>query len=247
MKVSVVTVCYNVEDILEDTIKSVVSQTYGDFEYIIIDGASKDGTIDIIKKYSDKIAYWISEPDKGIYDAMNKGILAATGEYIIFMNAGDRFADSKVIEKVAPLLGNSTVVCGMWNKCFSNGIVKVTKPRDFDLLLTDMPLCHQATFVSLAYHRQHLYDCSFRYSADYDFFYKAWRNKEKFLEIPIVVADFIMDVGMTTTHLRGSMMERSKAWKGEKNLIWRRLNLHYQVARIRFVIFIRDVLGILKR
>ena len=100
MKISVVTVCYNAADTIEKTILSVLNQTYHDIEYIIIDGGSTDGTVEIIRKYADKIAYWVSEPDKGIYDAMNKGIEVATGEWINFMNAGDRFYKSDVIKLI---------------------------------------------------------------------------------------------------------------------------------------------------
>ncbi len=84
------TVTYNAEELLEETILSVINQSYKNIEYIIIDGASTDGTIDIIKKYEEKIDYWMSEPDEGIYFAMNKAIEKATGKWINFMNAGDR-------------------------------------------------------------------------------------------------------------------------------------------------------------
>ena len=91
LKISVVTVCYNAVDCIEETMLSVLDQTYPNIEYIVIDGGSSDGTADVIRKYADRLAYWVSEPDKGIYDAMNKGIVAATGDYINFMNAGDRY------------------------------------------------------------------------------------------------------------------------------------------------------------
>lgn len=98
-KITVVTVCFNAESVLEQTMLSVLNQTYKNVEYLIIDGGSKDGTLDIIKKYSDKVK-WISEPDNGLYDAMNKGVKMASGEWINFMNAGDRFASNDVLEKI---------------------------------------------------------------------------------------------------------------------------------------------------
>ncbi|ROT05017.1 glycosyltransferase, partial [Muribaculaceae bacterium Isolate-104 (HZI)] len=100
LKISVVTVCYNAADSIEQTMLSVLNQSYPYIEYIVIDGGSTDGTVDIIKKYADRLAYWVSEPDKGIYDAMNKGIAAATGSYINFMNSGDSFYDNRVVEAI---------------------------------------------------------------------------------------------------------------------------------------------------
>ena len=99
-KVTIVTVTYNAKDLLEETIHSVLNQTYTNIEYIIIDGNSTDGTFEIIKKYEDKIDYWVSEPDDGIYYAMNKAIEKASGEWINFMNAGDTFTNFDTVEYV---------------------------------------------------------------------------------------------------------------------------------------------------
>ncbi|RXE60893.1 glycosyltransferase, partial [Muribaculaceae bacterium Isolate-001 (NCI)] len=99
-KITVVTVCYNAVKEIEKTIQSVISQTYDNVEYIIVDGGSTDGTLDIIRKYSSRITRWVSEPDKGIFDAMNKSAHMATGEYINFMNAGDLFFDEKVLSDI---------------------------------------------------------------------------------------------------------------------------------------------------
>lgn len=98
--ISIITISYNSCLTIEDTILSVINQTYPHIEYIVIDGGSKDGTVDIIKRYENKISYWISEPDKGIYYAMNKGIAATTGEWINFINCGDSFYDKNVIARL---------------------------------------------------------------------------------------------------------------------------------------------------
>lgn len=113
-KITVVTVCFNAVNEIEETMMSVLNQTYDDIEYIVIDGGSTDGTVDIIKRYADRLAYWVSEPDKGIYDAMNKGIKVATGDYINFMNAGDNFHTSTVVQEVvSQIRPNDDYVVGM--------------------------------------------------------------------------------------------------------------------------------------
>src|SRR5690606_11876830 len=104
MKISIITVCWNSAATIEKTIQSVASQTYRDIEYIIVDGKSKDTTVDIIQKYPDIVTKWISEPDKGLYEAMNKGMKMATGDYIGIVNADDTFADETVIQRVATFL-----------------------------------------------------------------------------------------------------------------------------------------------
>lgn len=243
MKISVVTVCYNAVGLIEGTIRSVTGQTYPDVEYIVIDGASTDGTTDIIRRYSDRISYWISEPDKGIYDAMNKGIAAASGDYVIFMNAGDRFTDPHVLQSAAPLLGHHTVVSGQWNRCYSNGNVKNGVQKNLSVFKTEMPICHQATFTRLQYHKEHLFDTSFRLSADYDFFYKAWRRSESFLYIDLTVVDFLEAEGASADNISASVMEREQAWRGEQNLLLRRMVLTYQICRIKTVKFIKRVVA----
>ena len=99
-KISVITISYNAEKEIEKTILSVISQTYSNIEYLIIDGASKDDTMVIVNKYKDRISHIVSEPDKGIYDAMNKGVKYATGEWIVMMNAGDIFNNESVLQNI---------------------------------------------------------------------------------------------------------------------------------------------------
>ena len=110
MKVSVITICFNSQDTIEDTIKSVISQDYKDIEYIIVDGNSKDNTKSIIQKYKSKLAYYISEPDLGIYDAMNKGITASKGDLIAILNSDDVYAFKSVVSEMVDALGNNDAV-----------------------------------------------------------------------------------------------------------------------------------------
>ena len=109
-KFSIITINYNNKEGLRKTIESVVGQSFRDFEYIIIDGGSTDGSIEVIKEYAGKVDYWVSEPDKGIYHAMNKGVLQAHGEYLNFMNSGDEFYNNGVLQEVAPSLDSDIVV-----------------------------------------------------------------------------------------------------------------------------------------
>ena len=100
MKITIITACYNAEQTIESTLLSVLNQTYDDIEYIVIDGNSKDGTVDIIKKYEKRISKWVSEPDKGLYDALNKGVRMATGEWIGILNCGDLFCSTDTINNM---------------------------------------------------------------------------------------------------------------------------------------------------
>ena len=113
-KLSIITITYQAEKYLERTIQSVLNQGHQDaIEYIVIDGASKDATLAIIEKYTNQIDQFVSEPDKGIYDAMNKGLQRASGDYVIFMNAGDRFADEKTVgQLISAMESNPDVIVG---------------------------------------------------------------------------------------------------------------------------------------
>ena len=151
MKITVITVCFNAANTLERTIQSIKEQTYWDIEYIIIDGKSTDTTINIIKQYEKYVTHWISEPDKGVFDAMNKGLSLATGDYVIFMNAGDYFADANTIENVASYIVNNEV------DVYHGDIYRDIKSQDHIWKSTPfylnkrkikgMNICHQAIFT----------------------------------------------------------------------------------------------------
>jgi len=149
--VTIVTVTYNAEDLLEETLLSVINQTYKNIEYIIIDGGSTDNTLEIIKKYEEQISYWISEPDEGIYFAMNKGIAKATGEWINFMNAGDTFVDTTTIQKVMNSLDEDTEL--IYGDHICDGTIGHVKDRK---VTRSMPCCHQSLFVKTDLMKQYL-------------------------------------------------------------------------------------------
>jgi len=200
-RVSVVTVCYNSVDELEKTIMSVLHQTYSDIEYLVIDGGSTDGTIDVIKKYSDRIAFWVSEHDKGIYDAMNKGILHATGEWIHFLNAGDVYHGDSVLSDFIPQIANTTQIAYGDTQYVFPTVSKVRKALPLNKMDQMMPMGHPASFVRLSYQKEHLFDISYRSSGDYKFFYNSYyREKVNFQYIPLVVAEFDAEGGISTSN-----------------------------------------------
>ena len=172
MKYSIITINYNNRDGLENTIKSVINQTCQDFEYIVIDGGSTDGSVDVIKKYDDRIDYWISEPDKGIYNAMNKGILQAHGEYLNFMNSGDCFYDEKVLQEVYVRLNNDMVVGRDFH---FNQQTKRSHKTIFPLRLSMFTfyssyLPHQSTFFKKNLFENAMYDESYKIVSDWKFY-----------------------------------------------------------------------------
>lgn len=219
-KISVVTIAYNCNAIIEDTIKSVIEQTYTNIEYIIIDGASTDGTVDVIRKYSDKINYFVSEPDKGIYDAMNKGLRAATGDWIIFMNAGDSFYNNTVIERLVPQIEKDTIIAHGDIMVVGKNFKYHTKPRPIEAMKDRMAVKHQATFTKLSYHKTHPFDTSFRSSGDYDFFYKAYyKDNVKFQYIPLCVANFD-NSGTSNANFKRSFREDRRIWGKENDYLF---------------------------
>lgn len=168
MKLSVITVNYNDRDGLISTIQSIVGQTFKDYEYIIIDGGSTDGSVEVVRQNEENITYWISEPDKGIYNAMNKAIKVASGEYCIFMNSGDCFYTHDVIEKTLPFLGDTDIVYG--NTHYTDGKIRYSKdePDLFSFFYVSC-WCHQSTFIKTDLLKKYFYDDSLRIVADWKF------------------------------------------------------------------------------
>ena len=167
--VTIITVVFNGENYIEETIQSVINQTYNNYEYIIIDGGSVDGTIEIINRHSDKITRFISEPDKGIYDAMNKGIREAKGEWFNFLNASDSFIDNYVLEKIfSSELNDATLIYGDIRVLGNNGqshyhqAINLVNDKS---LIRGMKVCHQAIFYNQKI--LNLYDVSLQLKSEW--------------------------------------------------------------------------------
>jgi glycosyltransferase involved in cell wall biosynthesis len=173
MKYSIITINYNNKDGLEMTIQSVLKQTYKNFEYIIIDGGSTDGSVEVIKKYATQIDYWVSEPDKGVYNAMNKGIRKATGDYLNFMNSGDTYHTISTLETIAELHSDDDIIIGGYYDS-TGGIAHVIPPQNVTLLtLLKFTINHQATFLKRKLFDKRLYDENYIIMADAKFNFQS--------------------------------------------------------------------------
>jgi len=219
MKLSIITINFNNAEGLRKTIESVVSQTFTDFEYIIIDGGSTDGSVDIIKQYADKITYWVSEPDKGIYNAMNKGILQAKGEYLNFMNSGDCFYSPTVLTEIFEKYNfTESVVTGnrievLWEKTerFSEGIKVLNNGKITLLSLLKDTIHHQCSFIKRElFEKYGLYDESYKIVSDWIFFLKTigiYGEKINYINEIVAIVDYsgisiIQDKERDTERLR---------------------------------------------
>ena len=185
-KVTIVTAVYNGEKYLEETIKSITNQTYSNIEYIIIDGNSTDSTVEIIKKYEDKIAYWVSEKDNGMYDAINKGFQKATGDIFAYLNADDLYCDKFVIENVVKMFEKNDVDLVFGNVEFIDANSKhlyfyksIELPRIMIKYLKRVPFAQQTAFWKRnVYNEINGFDDSLKYVADSKFFFSIIFNKK---------------------------------------------------------------------
>lgn len=195
MKITIITVCYNAEELIEKTVNSVVMQSYKDIEFIVIDGASTDSTLNILEKYRQNIDTLVSEKDTGIYNAMNKAVKLATGDFLIFLNAGDTFYSIDSLKSAAYYLNMShaDLYFGNINVVEANGSNWIKSFENFDkMTLTSFPLCHQAIFYKRnMFEKISGYDENYKICADHDFNLKAlikYNCKAKY--IPVIVSNF---------------------------------------------------------
>lgn len=200
MKVSVITVVYNNVEGIERTIKSVIGQTHQDLEYIVIDGGSTDGTLVILNKYKENIHSLISEPDKGIYDAMNKGLKVSSGDYVLFMNSADEFYTDDVIESIfkktpvsdvyygeTMLINDEREEIGTRSDRTTRKLPKNLKPTDF---ARGMLVSHQSIIVSKKIASE--YDLSYSCSADIDWVIKALKNADRITNVNLIVSKYLI-------------------------------------------------------
>lgn len=235
--VTIITVTYNAKSVLEDTIFSVLNQTYSNIEYIIIDGGSTDGTVDLIRKFSDKVSFWISEPDNGIYDAMNKGIAASKGEWINFMNAGDVFFNENVIKGIfsEPLKERYSIIYGKTLVIYPHGKYIVT-PSRLSKISEYMPFCHQSTFVKSSLLKENKFDIRCKIAADYNFFYKAYqKNPSIFYYYSEVIAVYDAIAGISSINV-SKLCEEVKNISGKEDKRWVKRKLaHLSPALVSFI------------
>lgn len=198
MKISVITVVFNNVDLIEKTIQSVLNQSCVELEYIIVDGASTDGTLDVIKKYADRIAGFISEPDRGIYDAMNKGIKMCTGDYIAFMNSGDWYENGAISLMVNYMKKyNKDIFYGKVNKYVGEkkmGYMGTTSEMQTDMeeLHLKNVFCHQGMFIRRSCFEQiGLYNIQYQALGDYDWNLRAYNAGMSFYMIKECVANYL--------------------------------------------------------
>lgn len=232
-KISVITAVWNDAEHIEKTIQSVLSQTFPNVEYIIIDGGSKDGTVEVIRKYADKLSYWISEPDKGVYDAMNKGIIISTGDYVIFMNSGDTFHSDDAIEMMClDKVEKNTIVYGNVSVKYWDGVY-VEKPHEFfmtSMKFKGVGICHQTVFFPGEDLRKMKYDLSYRIASDYDLMFRMWKGGTKFCYRDVVVADYEWGNGISSNpyKLLDVYRENARVCSQQWNpLYWAKLALEY--------------------
>lgn len=197
--ISVVTVVYNGELHIEQTIKSVIDQSYDNIEYIIIDGGSTDSTLDIIKKYEDKIDYWISEPDHGIYNAMNKGASLCSGHYIAFLNADDWYNDDTLsLVAKASENGSFDFIAGDQAVFRDDTFIKTFK-TNINKYQTRVPFGHPSLFVKRTLLLKYGLDKQYPIAADYDFMIKIIKQTKHHKSLSISLSNFRLDGISTTT------------------------------------------------
>lgn len=228
-KISIITASYNCVDEIEKTIQSVLEQDYPLIEYIIIDGGSDDGTIDIIKKYENRISFWISEPDDGLYFAMNKGISHATGDWVYIHNAGGVFYEPTTLSKMFSCRHDDADAIFGYNwstkdQCFYRNPVPFYLQEKRD---KRPGYSHQALFVRTEWCKKYPFDTTYKCCADFNQAIQIWENggRFKYIDIPVVISAL---PGFSARHRRLQAIENARINGLEKS--W---SLKYRLLKLR--------------
>jgi glycosyltransferase involved in cell wall biosynthesis len=210
-KLSVITIVYNNVRDIERTVLSVLNQSYSNIEYLVIDGASNDGTMDILRQYESRISKLVSEKDKGIYDAMNKGLALATGEYVLFMNSGDEIYSSKTVENIFASGDDADIYYGeteMFDDSWQSlGRRRHKAPEAFTWkdFKYGMSISHQAIYIRKSLTEP--YDLTYKLSSDIDWILRAAKKAKKIVNVKAVVAKYLVG-GMSKKKHQQSLAER---------------------------------------
>ncbi len=205
---SIITVCYNAERYIKETIQSVAAQTYKDYEYIVVDGCSSDATVEIARKNTRHLenVHFIIEPDEGIYDAMNKGINLASGEYLLFLNAGDKLENNDVLRKTDSFIRNNkgdiyygNVVQELLDGATANRVYNWVCSKKLYFLCGDV-ICHQAVFAAADLLKERKFALSFKVCADKEWLLYQIKHKRKFLPMHFTVS-YVPTEGFSARHV----------------------------------------------
>lgn len=204
---SIITVCYNEIAHIRDTLDSIKNQTFKDFEMIVIDGGSTDGTRDVILQYQPYLKWWCSEPDNGIYHAMNKGVSHASGEYVIFMNGGDCFHSGDVLERMERAHVWADIVEGQALRADTKELIRNQQADLLHKLLSD-GISHQSTFIRRSLFDVYRYDENYRIASDWKFWLQTIAGEGcSYQYVDFAVAD-IDTAGITYSQFARNLRER---------------------------------------
>lgn len=240
-KISIITVTFNCQGSIEATINSILTQHFSNFELIIIDGASTDGTLNVINKYKSRIKCIVSEPDNGIFDAMNKGIERANGDFVLFMNSGDTFVNNDVLSLInfdkeyGVIYGN--MVINVRNKKLECKPVPFFKSKDY---IKTMGICHQCIFVRTDLAKRYKFSPEFKIAADFNMIFQIWKKGYKFKYVDVPIANYDT-TGFSAQNYPKQLKEICRIW-GIENKFATKLVLLYLTSKATLKCKIKKIL-----
>lgn len=253
MLFTVIVVTYNAEKYLDATLQSLMIQKCNDYDVVAVDGKSVDNTLAILHKYQNEFRsidvdfQIVSEKDTGIYNAMNKGIKKAKGEYLYFLNAGDELYDENVFEKVKDIIksGRKSVYYGD-TFCINDNLIKIWKGQPIDTIVKDIPFCHQSVFVKREDMSMYGFDEKYQIGADYDFFLKLYFNHAEFVYMDTVISKYMLngyslhDDGLFFWNERFEIRKKWLHWS-RKQIVYEYILTRIEIAKMKIARIIKTV------